>query len=95
MSKGGTEWWQGGILGISSETTPINIPLHCIIKELTVIGNWASTPQEHMKIIALLRRGMSIEKIITHQFGIDAAQTAFDIFFAGKAVKVVINLWEA
>jgi propanol-preferring alcohol dehydrogenase len=82
-------------LGIRSETTPINIPLHCIIKELTIIGSWASTPQEHMEIVALLGRGMPIEKIITHQFGIDAAQTAFDTFFAGKAVKVVINLWES
>lgn len=81
-------------LGIRSETTPINIPLHCILKELTIIGSWASTPQEHMEIVALLRRGMPIEKIITHQFNIDAAQMAFDTFFSGKAVKVAINLWE-
>jgi len=81
-------------LGIRSETTPINIPLHCIPKELTIIGSWASTPQEHMEIVALLSRGMPIEKLITHRFGIDAAQTAFDTFFAGKAVKVAINLWE-
>lgn len=81
-------------LGIRSETTPINIPLHCILKELTIIGSWASTPPEHMEIVALLRRGMPIENIITHQFNIDAAQMAFDTFFSGKAVKVAINLWE-
>jgi len=81
-------------LGIRSETTPINIPLHCILKELTIIGSWASTPQEHMEIVALLKRGMPIEKIITHQFDIYAAQAAFNTFFAGEAVKVAINLWE-
>jgi len=81
-------------VGIRSETTPINIPRHCILKELTIIGSWASTPQEHMELVALLGRGMPIEKIITHQFNIDDAQTAFDTFFCGKAVKVAINPWE-
>jgi len=81
-------------LGIRSETTSLNIPLHCILKELTIIGSWASTPQEHMEIVTLLRRGMPIENIITHKFDIYDAQTAFDTFFSGKAVKVAINLWE-
>jgi len=80
-------------LGIKSEKTPVNVLRHFILKELTVIGSWASTPQEHAEIVAMLRRGMLAEKIITHCFGIDDAPAAFHTFFGGNAVKVVINPW--
>jgi propanol-preferring alcohol dehydrogenase len=89
---------QGGkvaFIGIKSETTSINILRQFILKELTAIGSWASTPQEHFEIIRLIQRGMPVDRLITHQYGIDDAPTAFRKFFNGEAVKVSIDPWKA
>ncbi len=88
---------QGGkvaFVGIKSKNTTINVHDHFIHKELTAIGSWASTPQAHFEIIRLIQNGMPIDKIITHQYGIDDAATAFKIFFDGKALKVAIDPWQ-
>lgn len=81
-------------LGIKSAATTINPWKHLGNKEVTVIGSWASTPQEHTELVNLLERDMPADKIITHVYGIDQANEAFAQFFSGQAVKVAINPWE-
>ncbi len=81
-------------LGIKSEQTSIRVLQQFILKELTVIGSWASTPPQHFEIINLIQQGMPVDQLITHRFGMSEAPIAFEKFFAGDAVKVAINPWD-
>jgi threonine dehydrogenase-like Zn-dependent dehydrogenase len=82
-------------LGIRSPETTVNVTRQFILKELTVIGSWASTPQEQSDIIEMVRRGLPVDRLITHRYGIDAAPEAFQRFFGGEAVKVALDPWAA
>ncbi len=84
---------RAAFVGIRSETTSVNVLRQFILKELTVIGSWASTPQDHHEIIRQIQRGMPVDKLVTHRFGVDDAPEAFRKFFAGEAVKVAIDMW--
>lgn len=64
------------------------------MKELTVIGSWASTPQQHFEIIDLIENGLPAHMLITHRYGIEDSPQAFAKFFAGEAVKVAIAPWD-
>ena len=81
-------------LGIKAETIPVNMTQHFLLKELTLIGSWASTKPEHFEIVDLIQRGMPIERIITHRFGMDDAPAAIETFFDGRAVKAAIHPWD-
>jgi len=81
-------------LGIKSETTTINVLRHFILKEITVIGSWASRPYEHPEIIEMIQHGLPAERLITHRFKIDDAPAAFKTFFSGEGMKVIINPWD-
>ena len=58
-------------------------------KELTVIGSFYSNVSEYKELIALVRRGLSPEKMITHRFSLEEAQKAFSTFASGESGKVV------
>jgi len=60
-----------------------------IRKELTVIGSWYFNVGEYEELVALVRRGLNIEKIITHRFSLEEAQRAFSVFASGKSGKVI------
>lgn len=81
-------------LGIKSMATTINPWKHLMHKEVTVIGGWASDPQDHTDLVNMLKMGMPANKIITHRYPIDEVNEAFNKFFSGEAVKVVLNPWE-
>ncbi|MDD5189752.1 MAG: zinc-binding dehydrogenase [Dehalococcoidales bacterium] len=81
-------------IGIRSVTTPINAWKHLMAKEVTLIGSWASTPQDHTELVNMLQRGMPAGNIITDRFSINAANEAFAKFFGGTAVKVAITPWD-
>lgn len=82
-------------LGIKSEVIPVKMIQHLLLKELTLIGSWASAVPEHFEIVDLIRRGMPVDRIITHRYAMDDAPTALAKFFDGEAVKVAINPWLA
>ena len=81
-------------LGIKSESTAINVLRHFVLKEITVIGSWASRPNEHPEIIEIIQLELPARSLITHKFKIDDASAAFKTFFSGKSVKVMINPWD-
>lgn len=58
-------------------------------KELTLIGSFYYDVSEYKELIALIRRGLNPERIITHRFGLEEAQKAFSTFASGKSGKVV------
>ena len=60
-----------------------------IRKELTVIGSWYFNVGEYEELVALVRQGVNVEKIITHRFSLEEAQEAFLVFASGKSGKVV------
>ena len=81
------------MIGVSEDGPRINTTRHFVLKELTVIGSWYSTPVDHLELIDLVRRGLSPEAMITHRFGIDEAPRAFTSFFTGEAAKVMLTPW--
>jgi len=80
-------------IGIRAPVTPLNAWKHLMSKEVTLIGTWASTPQEHTDLVNMLRRGLPAEKIITSRYGIEQADAAFAGFFGGGAGNVVLEPW--
>ena len=80
-------------LGIRSTATTINPWKHLMSKEITVIGSWAATPQDHLDLVSMLQCGMPAQQIITHRFDLEDADEAFRTFFSGQAVKVALFPW--
>ncbi len=60
-----------------------------IRKELTLIGSFYYNVSEYKELIALVHRGLDVERIITHRFSLEDAQKAFLLFASGKSGKVV------
>lgn len=71
----------------------INPSNHLIRKDLDVIGSWYFNAAEYDDLVRIIRRGVPIEKLITHQFTLTEAQSAFETFASGKAVKVLLKPW--
>jgi len=82
---------QGGKVAFVGENRSATIKpsAQLIRKELTVIGSWYYNAGEYEELIALIRRGLSSERIITHRFSLKEAQKAFSTFASGKSGKVV------
>jgi propanol-preferring alcohol dehydrogenase len=76
-------------VGESRETT-IRPSDQLIRKELTLIGSWYFNISEYEEIIALLiSKGIDLERLATHRFSIDEAETAFRLFDERKTEKAV------
>ena len=67
---------------------------HMIRKDLELIGSWYFNASEYEDLIKIVRRGVPVERLITHQFPISEAQKAFETFASGRAAKVLIKPWE-
>ena len=78
-------------VGLTKGGPTINTQKHFILKELELIGSWYSRPEEFAELEAMTRRGLDVDALITHRFGIEQAQTAFDTFFGGSASKVILD----
>lgn len=81
-------------LGIRNMEIPVHMNKHMIMKELMIIGSWASTPPEYFDILNLIKRGLPVDGLITHEYGMDNAVKAFDMFGAGGAMKIAIHPWD-
>ena len=86
----------GGVafLGIKNMTVSVGMSQHFVLKELMLIGSWACSVPEHYEIVQAIQRGMPIDRIITHHFGMDDAPRALDTFFSGEGVKIAIHPWD-
>jgi len=78
-------------VGVTKGGPAINTQHHFILKELELLGSWYSRPEEFAELEAMTRRGLDVDALITHRFGIEQAQTAFDTFFGGSASKVILD----
>jgi propanol-preferring alcohol dehydrogenase len=79
-----------GIVGVSQALT-LNPENHFIAKELTLFGSRNSTTREWDEMIASIRNGLAISRIVTHSFPLTEAETAFDVFRGKDCGKVVFS----
>ena len=73
-----------------SRETSIRPSDQLIRKELTLIGSWYFNIAEYEEIVALLTaKRIDLERLATHKFSIDEAETAFRLFDERKTEKAV------
>jgi len=63
--------------------------------EVTLTGSFGFAPEHFRTALAMLASGrLNVEGIITHEFGLDSAASAFEAAAAGKCLKAVIRVGE-
>ena len=61
-----------------------------IRKQLTLIGSWYFNIAEYQEIVDILvAKKINLERLATHRFSIDEAETAFKLFDERKTEKAV------
>ncbi|EIJ78114.1 putative zinc-type alcohol dehydrogenase-like protein [Bacillus methanolicus PB1] len=80
-------------VGESKETT-IHPSPQLIRKQVTLIGSWYFPIQEYEEIAEfIVRKNLPVEKLVTHKFKLEEAETAFRLFDERKTEKAVF-VWE-
>ncbi|CAH0344556.1 zinc-binding dehydrogenase [Bacillus sp. CECT 9360] len=80
-------------VGESKETTIKPSP-QLIRKQVTLIGSWYFPIQEFDEITEfIVRKNLPVEKLVTHKFKLEEAETAFRLFDERKTEKAVF-VWE-
>jgi len=82
-------------VGENAGTIPISPSNDFIRKELTVFGCWHMNVLDAPQLISFLRREhKAAQLLISHRFGFDQVQQAFDTFASRKTAKVLLKPWE-
>ena len=76
------------VVGVSHELT-LNPWEHLICRELTVFGTRNFNTAEFDEMVALVRRGLPAEKVVTHRFPLAEADAAFELFRSGECGKIL------
>ncbi|MDQ0217422.1 alcohol dehydrogenase [Peribacillus cavernae] len=80
-------------IGESKKTT-IKPSAQFIRKQISVIGSWYFPIQEFDEITEfIMRKNLPVEKLVTHRFKLEEAETAFRLFDERKTEKAVF-VWE-
>ncbi|MBK5446999.1 MULTISPECIES: zinc-binding dehydrogenase [unclassified Peribacillus] len=80
-------------VGESKETT-IKPSAQLIRKQISVIGSWYFPIQEFDEITEfIVRKKLPVERLVTHKFRLEEAETAFQLFDERKTEKAVF-VWE-
>jgi propanol-preferring alcohol dehydrogenase len=78
------------IIGVS-EHLAVNPWDDLICQELTIYGSRAYTPPEFNEMIALVRRGLPVDRIVTHRFPLAEADAAFSLFRSAECGKILFT----
>ena len=76
------------VVGVSRELV-LNPWEHLICRELTVFGTRNFNTSEFDEMVALVQRGLPVEKAITHRFPLAEAEAAFELFRSGECGKIL------
>ena len=76
------------VIGVSHELV-LNPWEHLICRELTVFGTRNFNTSEFDEMVALVQRGLPVEKVITHRFPLAEAEAAFELFRSGECGKIL------
>ena len=85
--------WDSSPEGPVPKVTPVTVAGQLLMKELTLISSWNVSPDQLLELMELVRKGLPIDRLITHRFGIDDAATAYETTFGGPGTKVMIDPW--
>lgn len=86
---------KGGKLACVGENREVTVNIGNLIRnDITMFGSWYYHRGEYWEMVELYRRGLDVRRLVSHEFAIGEAQTAFDEFISGKTAKVVLKLWE-
>ncbi len=77
------------VVGVSHKLT-LNPWEHLICRELTILGTRSFRTSDFDEMIALVRRGLPVEQVVTHRFPLSEAEAAFRLFRSGECGKILI-----
>lgn len=76
------------VVGVSHELT-LNPWEDLICRELTILGTRNFNTGEFDEMVALVRRGLPVEQVVTHRFPLSEAAAAFQLFRSGQCGKIL------
>lgn len=82
----------GTVMAVGEQgDVPVNISEGLIRRDLSLLGSWFFHYREFHPMADLYRRGLRVEKLVTHRFPLGQAGTAFEEFAAGRTGKVLLE----
>jgi threonine dehydrogenase-like Zn-dependent dehydrogenase len=76
------------VVGVSHQLE-LNPWEHLICRELTIFGTRNFNTAEFDEMVALVQRGLPVERAVTHRFPLAEAEAAFDLFRSGECGKIL------
>ena len=85
-------WGKVCFVGEGNPTT-FDVSAQIIHKQLTILGSWTFS-QAGLSEVAnfVVQRQSTMDKLITHTFGLKEAQRAYDAFISGETGKVILTM---
>ena len=77
------------IIGVSHKLV-LNPWEDLICREQTIFGTRNFNTAEFDQMVALIQRGLPVERVITHRFPVAEAEAAFQVFRSGECGKVLL-----
>jgi len=77
------------VVGVSYELT-LNPWEHLICNEVTIFGTRNFNTAEFGEMMALVRRGLPVDQVVTHRFPLAEAEAAFELFRSAECGKVLL-----
>lgn len=74
-----------------AEYSSVNPWEDLIQRELTIYGSRCYVVPEFDEMVAMVRKGLPVDKIVTHRFAFAEVEAAFDLFLSARCGKVVIE----
>jgi threonine dehydrogenase-like Zn-dependent dehydrogenase len=71
---------------------PVNIGRDLIRRDITLMGSWFFHYGEYEEMADLYRRGLAVERLITHRYPLQEAAKAYAEFAAGRTGKVLLQM---
>ncbi|MBC8450121.1 MAG: zinc-binding dehydrogenase [Chloroflexi bacterium] len=78
------------VVGVSHKLT-LNPWEHLICRELAIFGTRNFNTAEFEEMIALVRRGLPLEQVVTHRFPLAEAEAAFALFRSAECGKILLT----
>jgi propanol-preferring alcohol dehydrogenase len=85
---------KGGTVACCGENRDVTLHVgrDLIRRDITLFGGWYYHYREYPEILELRRRGLCVEKLISHRFPLEQAGEAFAEFAAGRTAKAVLTM---
>ncbi len=80
-----------GLIGEQGEIKSINFSEEVIHRDLVLAGSFLYEHHKVNELINMIRRGLNVEKIMTHTFSLNNSKKACELFDEGKTGKGLIK----